>query len=29
MLEDGKAKVLAGWTTPDEVIKAVFTQAVD
>jgi len=29
MLEDGKAKVMAGWTTPDEVIKAVFTQAVD
>lgn len=29
MLEDGKAKVLSGWTTPDEVIKAVFTQAVD
>jgi type II secretory ATPase GspE/PulE/Tfp pilus assembly ATPase PilB-like protein len=29
MLEDGKAKVLAGWTTPDEVIKAVFTQAID
>lgn len=29
MLEDGKAKVLAGWTTAEEVIKAVFTQAVD
>jgi type II secretory ATPase GspE/PulE/Tfp pilus assembly ATPase PilB-like protein len=29
MLEDGKAKVLAGMTSPDEVIKAVFTQALD
>jgi len=29
MLEDGKSKVLQGWTTPDEVIKAVFTQAVE
>lgn len=29
MLEDGKDKVLAGWTTPDEVIKAVFTAAID
>jgi type II secretory ATPase GspE/PulE/Tfp pilus assembly ATPase PilB-like protein len=29
MLEDGRAKAMAGWTTPDEVIKAVFTQAVD
>jgi type II secretory ATPase GspE/PulE/Tfp pilus assembly ATPase PilB-like protein len=29
MLDDGKAKVLAGWTTPDEVIKAVFTQTLD
>ncbi len=29
MMEDGKAKVLAGWTTPDEVIKAVFTQAIE
>jgi len=28
MMEDGKAKILAGWTTADEVIKAVFTQAV-
>ena len=27
MLEDGKAKVLSGWTTPEEVIKAVYTQA--
>ncbi len=29
MIEDGKAKVLAGWTTPEEIIKAVFTTAVD
>ena len=29
MLEDGKSKVLAGKTSPDEVIKAVFTQALD
>jgi type II secretory ATPase GspE/PulE/Tfp pilus assembly ATPase PilB-like protein len=29
MLEDGKSKVLAGRTSPDEVIKAVFTQALD
>ncbi len=29
MIEDGKAKVLAGWTTPEEVIKAVFTTAVE
>lgn len=29
MLEDGKAKAMAGWTTPDEVLKAVYTQAVD
>lgn len=29
MLEDGKAKAAAGWTTPEEVIKAVFTQAMD
>lgn len=28
MLEDGKFKVLNGWTTPDEVIRAVFTQAI-
>jgi type II secretory ATPase GspE/PulE/Tfp pilus assembly ATPase PilB-like protein len=28
MLEDGRAKVLAGWTTPDEVLRAVFTQTV-
>jgi type II secretory ATPase GspE/PulE/Tfp pilus assembly ATPase PilB-like protein len=29
MLDDGKAKAMAGWTTPEEVIKAVYTQAVD
>ncbi len=29
MMEDGKHKVLNGWTTPDEVLKAVYTQAVD
>lgn len=29
MLEDGKAKVLRGWTTPEEVIKSVYTQAFD
>ncbi|MFZ4508900.1 MAG: GspE/PulE family protein [Fimbriimonas sp.] len=29
MLEDGRAKAMAGWTTPDEVIKAVYTQAVE
>ena len=29
MLEDGKAKVLQGWTTPDEIIKAVYTQAIE
>lgn len=29
MLEDGKNKILQGWTTPDEVIKAVYTQAID
>ncbi|MFN3728250.1 MAG: GspE/PulE family protein [Fimbriimonadaceae bacterium] len=28
MLEDGRAKVLAGWTTPEEVIRAVHTQAI-
>ncbi len=27
MLEDGKAKAMSGWTTPEEVIKAVYTQA--
>jgi type II secretory ATPase GspE/PulE/Tfp pilus assembly ATPase PilB-like protein len=29
MMDDGKAKVMAGWTTPEEVIKAVFTQSLD
>jgi type II secretory ATPase GspE/PulE/Tfp pilus assembly ATPase PilB-like protein len=29
LLEDGKHKVLSGWTTPEEVIKAVFTASVD
>jgi type II secretory ATPase GspE/PulE/Tfp pilus assembly ATPase PilB-like protein len=29
MLEDGKIKVMAGWTTPEEVIRAVYTQAID
>jgi type II secretory ATPase GspE/PulE/Tfp pilus assembly ATPase PilB-like protein len=29
MMEDGKHKVIHGWTTPEEVIKAVFTQAID
>ena len=29
MMDDGKAKVLAGVTTPDEVMKAVYTQAMD
>ena len=29
MLEDGKAKAAAGWTTPDEVLKAVYTQTLD
>ena len=29
MLEDGKFKVLNGWTTPEEVIKAVYTATVD
>jgi type II secretory ATPase GspE/PulE/Tfp pilus assembly ATPase PilB-like protein len=29
MLEDGKSKAMAGWTTPDEVLKAVYTQAVE
>ncbi|MBL8088549.1 MAG: type II/IV secretion system protein [Chthonomonas sp.] len=28
MLEDGRDKVLTGWTTPEEVIKAVFSQTV-
>jgi len=29
MQEDGKSKVLAGTTTPEEVMKAVSTQAVE
>jgi len=29
MLEDGVAKAMAGWTTPDEVLKAVYTQAIE
>jgi type II secretory ATPase GspE/PulE/Tfp pilus assembly ATPase PilB-like protein len=29
MLDDGKAKAMAGWTTPEEVLKAVYTQAVE
>jgi type II secretory ATPase GspE/PulE/Tfp pilus assembly ATPase PilB-like protein len=29
MLDDGKAKVFAGWTTPEEVIRAVYTQTLD
>lgn len=29
MLEDGRFKVLSGWTTPSEVLKAVFTTAVE
>jgi type II secretory ATPase GspE/PulE/Tfp pilus assembly ATPase PilB-like protein len=29
MLEDGKAKAMSGWTTPEEVLKAVYTQALD
>jgi type II secretory ATPase GspE/PulE/Tfp pilus assembly ATPase PilB-like protein len=29
MLEDGRQKVLMGWTTPAEVLKAVYTQAVE
>lgn len=29
MLDDGRAKALAGWTTPDEVLKAVYTQTID
>jgi type II secretory ATPase GspE/PulE/Tfp pilus assembly ATPase PilB-like protein len=27
MLEDGKFKAMSGWTTPEEIIKAVYTQA--
>jgi len=29
MMDDGREKVLNGWTTPSEVIRAVFTQAID
>ncbi len=29
MMQDGKYKVMQGWTTPEEVIKAVYTQAID
>ncbi len=29
MVEDGKAKAMQGWTTPDEVIKAVYTQTME
>jgi type II secretory ATPase GspE/PulE/Tfp pilus assembly ATPase PilB-like protein len=29
MMDDGKAKAMAGWTTPEEVIKAVYTQSLD
>ena len=29
MLEDGKSKVFQGWTTPDEVVKAVYTQSME
>jgi len=29
MAEDGKHKVMNGWTTPDEVIKAVYTQTME
>ena len=29
MLEDGKYKIMQGWTTPDEVLKAVYTQSMD
>lgn len=29
MMEDGKQKAITGWTTPDEVLKAVYTQALD
>lgn len=29
MLEDGAQKVLAGWTTPSEVLRAVYTQAIE
>lgn len=29
MLEDGRSKVMSGWTTAEEVVKAVYTQAMD
>ncbi len=29
MLDDGRAKVIAGWTTPAEVLKAVYTQSIE
>jgi type II secretory ATPase GspE/PulE/Tfp pilus assembly ATPase PilB-like protein len=29
MVEDGRAKAMQGWTTPDEVIKAVYTQTME
>lgn len=29
MLEDGRQKAMMGWTTPEEVIKAVYSQAVE
>jgi len=29
MMMDGKWKAMNGWTTPDEVLKAVYTQAID
>jgi type II secretory ATPase GspE/PulE/Tfp pilus assembly ATPase PilB-like protein len=29
MMEDGRSKVLSGWTTPDEVIRAVYTAAIE
>lgn len=29
MLDDGKDKVMSGWTTPEEVIKAVYTQTLE
>jgi type II secretory ATPase GspE/PulE/Tfp pilus assembly ATPase PilB-like protein len=29
MMDDGRHKAMQGWTTPDEVIRAVYTQALD
>lgn len=29
MLDDGKEKAMNGWTTPDEVIRAVFSQSIE